>query len=99
MLCNGIEQKSPEARSGLILTSSRCTPLHNIRYGIFEMMNRIRKGQLHWVDKGEVKGRVVLVARLFGVVASAQQGKAFHARLISFSFLATQPKNLQEKKG
>ena len=65
----------------------------------FEIMNMVRKGQMQGVEKGDVRGQVVLVARLFGVVASAQQGKAFHARLISFSFLATQPKNLQEKKG
>ncbi len=34
MLCNGAEQKSPEARSGLALTPSHSTPLHNIRDGI-----------------------------------------------------------------
>ena len=34
MLCNGTEQKSPEARSGLSLTPSRCISLHNIRDGI-----------------------------------------------------------------
>src|SRR6266700_245854 len=34
ILCNGTKHKSPEARSSLALTSSRCTPLHKIRYGI-----------------------------------------------------------------
>ena len=34
MLCNGAYWKSGEARSGRALTSSRCTSLHNIRYGI-----------------------------------------------------------------
>lgn len=34
MLCNAILQKSHEARSGLSLTPTRCTTLHNIRYGI-----------------------------------------------------------------
>src|SRR4051812_5664982 len=34
ILCNGIEQKSSEARAGLSLAASRCTPFHKIRYGI-----------------------------------------------------------------
>src|SRR5207253_1808091 len=33
----------------------------------FEMMNRLRKGQLQGVDKGDVRGQVALVATLFGV--------------------------------
>ena len=33
----------------------------------FEVMNMLRKGQLQGVDKGNVRGLVVLVARLFGV--------------------------------
>jgi IS6 family transposase len=33
----------------------------------FETMNMIRKGQMQGVDKGEVKGQVALVAKLFGV--------------------------------
>ncbi len=35
----------------------------------FEIMNMIRKGQVHGVDKGDVKGQVALVAKLFGIVA------------------------------
>jgi len=35
----------------------------------FEIMNMIRKGQVYGVDKGDVKGQVALVARLFGMVA------------------------------
>ncbi|GHO63948.1 hypothetical protein KSC_028400 [Ktedonobacter sp. SOSP1-52] len=35
----------------------------------FEMMNMIRKGQVHGVAKGDVGGQVALVARLFGSVA------------------------------
>ncbi len=32
----------------------------------FEVMNMIRKGQLQGVEKGDVEGQVVLVAKLFG---------------------------------
>jgi len=35
----------------------------------FEAMNMIRKGQVQGVKKGDVRGQVALVARLFGVVA------------------------------
>jgi transposase-like protein len=35
----------------------------------FEVMNMIRKGQVRGVAKGDVRGQVALVARLFGVVA------------------------------
>jgi IS6 family transposase len=35
----------------------------------FEMMNMIRKGQLQGVDKGDVRGQITLVTKLFGVVA------------------------------
>jgi len=35
----------------------------------FEMMNMIRKGQLRGVAKGDVRGQIALVAKLFGVVA------------------------------
>jgi transposase, IS6 family len=34
----------------------------------FEVMNRIRKGQLQGVDKGDVRSQVTLVAKLFAVV-------------------------------
>jgi hypothetical protein len=32
-------------------------------------MNMLRKGQVLGVDKGDVRGQMALVARLFGVVA------------------------------
>ena len=35
----------------------------------YEMMNMMRKGQIQGVAKGDVRGQVALVARLFGVVA------------------------------
>ncbi len=35
----------------------------------YEIMNMMRKGQMHGVEKGDVAGQVVLVARLFGVAA------------------------------
>ncbi len=33
----------------------------------FEIMNMMRKGQVQGVDKGDVRGQVTLIARLFGV--------------------------------
>jgi transposase-like protein len=33
----------------------------------FEVMNMMRKGQLQGVEKGDVRGQVELIARLFGV--------------------------------
>jgi len=33
----------------------------------FEVMNAMRKGQVQGVDKGDVKGQVTLIAKLFGV--------------------------------
>jgi hypothetical protein len=49
ILCNGTEQKSPEARSRLALTPSRFTPLHKIRYGIilFKGIVGIRNKKAH----------------------------------------------------
>jgi transposase, IS6 family len=35
----------------------------------FEILNMMRKGQLQGMDKGDVRGQVALVAKLFGVVA------------------------------
>jgi transposase-like protein len=35
----------------------------------YEIMNMLRKGQVQGVEKGEVRGQMALVARLFGVVA------------------------------
>ena len=34
----------------------------------FEIMNMMRKGQMQGVEKGDVRGQVALVAKLFGVV-------------------------------
>jgi transposase-like protein len=34
----------------------------------FEIMNMLRKGQVQGVEKGDVRGQVALVAKLFGVV-------------------------------
>jgi transposase-like protein len=33
----------------------------------FEIMNMIRKGQVQGVEKGDVRGQMALIARLFGV--------------------------------
>jgi len=33
----------------------------------FEVMNMLRKGQAHGVAKGDVRGLVTLIAKLFGV--------------------------------
>jgi IS6 family transposase len=35
----------------------------------YEVMNMMRKGQMHGVEKGDVVGQVALVAKLFGVAA------------------------------
>lgn len=35
----------------------------------FEIMNMLRKGQVQGVEKGDVRGQAILVARLFGVIA------------------------------
>lgn len=35
----------------------------------FEMMNMMRKGQLQGVEKGDVRGQIAFVAKLFGVAA------------------------------
>src|SRR5947209_933763 len=41
ILCNGTSQNSPEARSGLSLTPSRCTSLPNVQYGIEVISKRL----------------------------------------------------------
>src|SRR5260370_19416613 len=41
ILCNGAQQKSPEARSGLALTPSRYIPLYNNRDGIQIFLGRL----------------------------------------------------------
>jgi transposase, IS6 family len=35
----------------------------------YEVMNMIRKGQVHGVEKGDVRNQVALIAKLFGVAA------------------------------
>jgi transposase, IS6 family len=35
----------------------------------YEVMNMIRKGQVKGVGKGDVRGQIAFVAKLFGVVA------------------------------
>lgn len=35
----------------------------------YEVMNMIRKGQVHGVDKGDVRNQVALIAKLFEVAA------------------------------
>jgi IS6 family transposase len=35
----------------------------------YEVMNRIRKGQMHGVVKGDIPGQVTFIASLFGVAA------------------------------
>ncbi len=35
----------------------------------YEVMNMIRKGQMHGVGKGDITGQVTFIARLFGVAA------------------------------
>ncbi|GHO49779.1 hypothetical protein KSX_79420 [Ktedonospora formicarum] len=35
----------------------------------FEVMNMLRKGQLQGMTRGDVRGQVALVAKLFGVAA------------------------------
>jgi transposase, IS6 family len=57
----------------------------------YEIMNAMRKGQLQGVKKGDVRGQVALVAKLFGVVASTEQAKLLHDSSYSLKFLATQP--------
>jgi transposase, IS6 family len=57
----------------------------------YEIVNAMRKGQLQGVKKGDVRGQVALVAKLFGVVASTEQAKLLHDSSYSLKFLATQP--------
>jgi hypothetical protein len=38
LVCNGTEQKSPEAKSGLGLVPSRRASLHNNTYNIMELL-------------------------------------------------------------
>jgi len=59
----------------------------------FEMMNMMRKGQLHGVEKGDVAGQVALVAKLFGVAALTRTRRRLHALFVSFAIFATQPVN------
>jgi IS6 family transposase len=35
----------------------------------YEVMNMVRKGQMHGVEKGDIMGQVTFIASLFGVAA------------------------------
>jgi transposase, IS6 family len=35
----------------------------------YEVMNMVRKGQMHGVEKGDILGQVAFIADLFGVAA------------------------------
>jgi len=35
----------------------------------YEMMNMLRKGQMHGVEKGDILGQAASIARLFGAAA------------------------------
>jgi hypothetical protein len=56
-------------------------------------MNMRRKGQLQGVEKGDVRGQVALVAKLFAVAASTDQRRSLHAQFVSSTIFATQPEN------
>ncbi len=43
ILCNGTEQKSLEARSGLTLKPSHFSPLHKIRYGVLYSFSKSKR--------------------------------------------------------
>ena len=48
----------------------------------YEVMNMIRKGQIHGVAKGAITGQVSFIAHLFAVVASAEQDAILHAHCL-----------------
>jgi len=58
-------QTVDEAWNGLFLVRDSVAN----RYRGFEVMNMLRKGQMQGVAKEDVKGQVLLIATLFGVVA------------------------------
>jgi IS6 family transposase len=57
----------------------------------FEMRNKLRKGQVQGVAKGEVRGQVTLIARRFGVARYVEQSEPLPPHCLFLQFLATQP--------
>ncbi len=55
MLCKGTQQKSLEDRPGLSLAPSRCTSLHNIRYGIFFWNRALEAGGVLVAEKVNIE--------------------------------------------
>jgi hypothetical protein len=53
----------------------------------YEAMNMIRKGQIHGVEKRDIKCQVAFIANLFGVGVEAEQEGDFHPRCVSSLFL------------
>jgi len=57
----------------------------------YEIMNMIRKGQVHGVAKGDVGGQVALITKLFGAAVSIEQAGSLPPHFVFFQFFATQP--------
>ncbi len=58
----------------------------------YEVMNMIRKGQVHGVGKGTSRTRsLTFIASLFAVAAEAEQEVSLHVHGIAPRFFATQP--------
>jgi transposase, IS6 family len=58
----------------------------------FEVMNMIRKGQMHGVGKGDFPHQVMFMASLFGVASYAEWAAFLHVHWVFQRFLATLPK-------
>jgi IS6 family transposase len=57
----------------------------------YEIMNMIRKGQVQGVNKGNSPSQATFIARLFGVVASAEQKREDLSSRVPPPFFATLP--------
>jgi IS6 family transposase len=57
----------------------------------YEVMNRIREGQVRGVGKAEISGQVTFIASLFGVSAQAEQERATFCHGVPPRVFATQP--------
>jgi len=57
----------------------------------YEVMNMIRKGQIHGVEKRDITCQVAFIANLFGGGASSGQEGAFHPPCVSSLFLQHSP--------
>jgi hypothetical protein len=57
-----------------------------------EVMNMVRKGQVHGVEKGNITDQVAFIARLLRVAASAEQEVSLHAQCVPPRVFATEPK-------